>query len=133
MATARLPATRRICSPSSGLALLTSHGAEIITLEHGCLIEAGDLLEQVASQITAGGWSSCPCGTVHGQATLDAKVAPAMRDDAAFARVIADSSPNAAADPAEITEKKGGRSDGVQRSNGPHEPFRDRPLHNETR
>jgi hypothetical protein len=77
-----------------GAALLTSHGAATMTVEHGCMIEAADLLEQVASRIAAGEWSNCPCGTDHGQATLDAKVAPAMRKDAAFAREVVDHSPD---------------------------------------
>jgi hypothetical protein len=77
-----------------GAALLTSHRAATMTVEHGCMIETADLLEQVASRIAAGEWSNCPCGTDHGQATLDAKVAPAMRKDAAFAREVANHSPN---------------------------------------
>jgi hypothetical protein len=73
-----------------GIALLTSHGAPAITVQHGCLIEAADLLEQVAGRIVTGEWSSCPCEVDHGQATLDANVAPRMRGDAAFARAVID-------------------------------------------
>lgn len=77
-----------------GLALLTSHGAPTLTVAPGCLIEVADLLDRVADRIAAGQWSQCPCGTDHGQDLLDAKVAPAMRDDAAFARMVADRSPD---------------------------------------
>jgi hypothetical protein len=77
-----------------GAALLTSRGAETMAVDYGCLIEAADLLEQAGGQIAGGEWSSCPCGTDHGQATLDAKVAPLMRKDAAFARAVADHSPD---------------------------------------
>lgn len=73
-----------------GVALLASRGAAAITVEHGCLTEAADLLEQVAGLIATGEWSSCPCEVDHGQATLDVQVAPRMRDDAAFARAVAD-------------------------------------------
>jgi hypothetical protein len=76
-----------------GLALLTSHGTQTLIVASGCLIEVADLLDRVAERITAGAWSQCPCGTDHGQDLLDVKVAPAMRDDAAFARMVADRSP----------------------------------------
>jgi hypothetical protein len=77
-----------------GLALLTSHGAQTLTVASGYLIEVADLLAPVAARITACQWSQCPCGTYHGQDLLDVKVTPAMRDDAAFARMLADRSPD---------------------------------------
>jgi hypothetical protein len=84
-----------------GIALLTSRGAAAITVDHGCLTETAGLLEQVAGRIATGEWSSCPCEVDHGQATLDARVAPAMHQDAAFAREAAVERPAEDPHPAE--------------------------------
>jgi hypothetical protein len=97
-----------------GLALLTSHGAQTITVASGCLIEAAELLDRVAERITAGEWSQCPCGTDHGQDLLDAKVAPAMRDDAAFARMVADRSPGDPEPTKSIRRHTGGHEGGLR-------------------
>lgn len=97
-----------------GLALLTSRGAEVITVACGCLVEAADLLDRVAQRIAAGAWSQCPCGVDHGQGVLDAQVAPAMRDDAAFARMIAEGSPEDSAPSARIAKNTGDGEGGLR-------------------
>jgi len=52
-----------------------------VALPVGVLDETQTLLNKVAQHLEDEEWSSCPCGQVHGQRDLDAKVAPALRAD----------------------------------------------------
>ena len=50
----------------------------LVEVERGVLIEATAILSAVSGRLSAGEWSTCPCGTKHGQGKVDKPLASAL-------------------------------------------------------